>query len=46
MSGSRRSMIAEDMHAVMDAVRRLGVQNIDMPLTPAKVWMALQEAAK
>jgi carbon-monoxide dehydrogenase large subunit len=34
------------VNAVMDAVRRHGVQNLDMPLTPAKVWMALQEAAK
>lgn len=34
------------VNAVMDAVRRLGVQNLDMPLTPAKVWTALQEAAK
>jgi hypothetical protein len=30
----------------MDAVRGLGVQNLDMPLTPAKVWAALREAAK
>jgi carbon-monoxide dehydrogenase large subunit len=34
------------VNAVMDAVRRLGVGNLDMPLTPAKVWAALQEAAK
>jgi carbon-monoxide dehydrogenase large subunit len=34
------------VNAVMDAVRRLGVQNLDMPLTPAKVWTALQEAAR
>ncbi|EHB56193.1 Carbon-monoxide dehydrogenase (acceptor) [Mycolicibacterium rhodesiae JS60] len=34
------------VNAVMDVVRRHGVQNLDMPLTPAKVWMALQEAAK
>jgi carbon-monoxide dehydrogenase large subunit len=34
------------VNAVMDAVRRLGVGNLDMPLTPAKVWTALQEAAK
>jgi carbon-monoxide dehydrogenase large subunit len=34
------------VNAVMDAVRRLGVQNLDMPLTPAKVWTALQEAGK
>ena len=34
------------VNAVMDAVRRLGVGNLDMPLTPAKVWTALQEVAK
>jgi carbon-monoxide dehydrogenase large subunit len=34
------------VNAVMDAVRRLGVENLDMPLTPAKVWTALQEATK
>lgn len=34
------------VNAVMDAVRGLGVENLDMPLTPAKVWTALQEAAK
>jgi len=34
------------VNAVMDAVRPLGVGNLDMPLTPAKVWTALQEVAK
>ncbi len=34
------------VNAVMDAVRGHGVANLDMPLTPAKVWTALQEAAK
>jgi carbon-monoxide dehydrogenase large subunit len=34
------------VNAVMDAVRGHGVANLDMPLTPAKVWAALQEAAK
>lgn len=34
------------VNAVMDAVRGLGVENLDMPLTPAKVWTALQEVAK
>jgi carbon-monoxide dehydrogenase large subunit len=34
------------VNAVMDAVRRLDVENLDMPLTPAKVWTALQEATK
>ena len=34
------------VNAVMDAVRRLGIQNLDMPLTPSKVWAALQEVKK
>jgi hypothetical protein len=28
----------------MDALQPLGVTNIDMPLTSAKVWQAIQEA--
>lgn len=34
------------VNAVMDALRPLGVRPIDMPLTPAKVWTALQEARR
>ena len=29
--------------AVMDAVRPLGVEWLDMPLTPLRVWQAIQE---
>ena len=32
------------VNAVLDAVRPLGVTDITMPLTPVKVWSALQEA--
>jgi carbon-monoxide dehydrogenase large subunit len=32
--------------AVLDALRPRGVTRIDMPLTPERVWRALQEAAK
>ena len=32
-------------NAVIDAVRHLGVRHIDMPLTPERVWRALQDAA-
>jgi hypothetical protein len=30
----------------MDALRPMGVRHLDMPFTPAKVWAALQEAAR
>ena len=32
------------VNAVIDALRPLGVKNIDMPLTSAKVWEAIQAA--
>jgi len=32
------------VNAVIDALRPLGVTNVDMPLTSAKVWAAIQEA--
>jgi carbon-monoxide dehydrogenase large subunit len=28
--------------AVIDALRPLGVQKLDMPLTPSKLWHAMQ----
>ena len=31
-------------NAVMDALRPLGVSRVDMPLTPERVWRAIQEA--
>ena len=31
-------------NAVMDALRPLGVTSVDMPLTPERVWRAIQEA--
>jgi aerobic carbon-monoxide dehydrogenase large subunit len=31
-------------NAVIDAVSHLGVQNIDMPATPQRVWEAIQAA--
>jgi aerobic carbon-monoxide dehydrogenase large subunit len=30
--------------AVIDALRRLGVQKLDMPLTASKLWHAMQAA--
>ena len=32
------------MNAVMDALRPEGVEHLDMPATPLKVWQALQQA--
>ena len=34
------------VNAVIDALRPLGVTNIDMPLTSAKVWEAIQAARR
>ena len=31
-------------NAVMDALKAAGVKHIDTPLTPQKVWQALQDA--
>jgi carbon-monoxide dehydrogenase large subunit len=31
-------------NAVVDALRPLGVAHLDMPMTPAKIWHALQTA--
>jgi carbon-monoxide dehydrogenase large subunit len=33
-------------NAVVDAVGHLGVRHIDMPLTPERVWRAIQEASR
>ncbi len=32
--------------AVLDAVRPLGVEHLDMPITPSRLWQALQEAGR
>jgi carbon-monoxide dehydrogenase large subunit len=34
------------MNAVLDALRPLGVQHLDMPATPHRVWQAIQAARK
>ena len=31
------------MNAVVDALSELGIQHIDMPATPTKIWQAIQE---
>jgi aerobic carbon-monoxide dehydrogenase large subunit len=33
-------------NAVIDALRPLGVQHLDMPFTPAKLWHAIRAAKK
>jgi carbon-monoxide dehydrogenase large subunit len=32
------------VHAVLDALAPLGVTHLDMPLTPSKIWKAIQES--
>jgi carbon-monoxide dehydrogenase large subunit len=32
------------MNAILDALRPRGVQHLDMPATPRRVWEALQRA--
>ena len=32
-------------NAVIDALRPLGVAHLDMPLTPSRIWQAIQEAS-
>jgi carbon-monoxide dehydrogenase large subunit len=32
------------VNAVMDALAPLGIRHLDMPLTPQKVWKAMQSA--
>jgi aerobic carbon-monoxide dehydrogenase large subunit len=31
-------------NAVVDAISHFGVDNVDMPATPQRVWTAIQEA--
>ena len=37
--------LAAVVNAVIDALRPLGVEDIDLPLTPQRVWMAIRDAA-
>jgi carbon-monoxide dehydrogenase large subunit len=32
------------IHALLDALAPIGVTHIDMPATPARVWLAIQAA--
>ncbi|MFN4282725.1 MAG: xanthine dehydrogenase family protein molybdopterin-binding subunit [Alphaproteobacteria bacterium] len=34
------------VHAALDALKDYGIRHIDMPLTPEKVWRAIQDAKK
>jgi carbon-monoxide dehydrogenase large subunit len=33
------------VNAVLDALRQLGVTHLDMPLTPPRIWQAIQAAS-
>jgi carbon-monoxide dehydrogenase large subunit len=33
------------VHAVLDALQPLGVTDIDMPMTPSRIWAAIQDAS-
>ncbi|HEY9288885.1 MAG TPA: xanthine dehydrogenase family protein molybdopterin-binding subunit [Candidatus Dormibacteraeota bacterium] len=33
-------------NAVLDALRPLGVRNLDMPMTPAKIWEAIEQQTR
>ena len=33
------------MNSVLDAIRHLGVNDIDMPTTPFRVWSAIQKGS-
>jgi carbon-monoxide dehydrogenase large subunit len=34
------------MNAIMDALKDYGVEHIDMPATPHRVWSAIREAKR
>ncbi len=34
------------VNAVMDALAPLGIRHVDTPLTPEKVWQAIQESGQ
>jgi carbon-monoxide dehydrogenase large subunit len=36
--------LAVVMNAIMDALKELGVEHIDMPATPSRIWEAIQKA--
>jgi aerobic carbon-monoxide dehydrogenase large subunit len=44
-TGTIASTIAV-VNAVMDALAPFGITHVDMPLTPARLWTALQNAPK
>jgi len=42
--GGTTPALATVVHAVLDALRPLGVRDLAMPVTPCSVWRAIQEA--
>ena len=44
-AGTVGSLVAT-INAICDALSPLGIRHIEMPATPARVWAAIQEAAR
>ena len=34
------------MHAILDALAPLGIEHIDMPATPERIWRAIRDSRK
>jgi carbon-monoxide dehydrogenase large subunit len=34
------------VHAVLDALSPFGIKHLDMPMTPPRIWSAIQNARK
>ena len=34
------------VNAILDALRPLGVEHVDMPLTPLKIWTLIKDASR
>ena len=43
--GGTTGSLAAVHNAVVDAVRHLGVEHIDLPLSPMRVWQAIQDGS-
>jgi carbon-monoxide dehydrogenase large subunit len=43
-NGRSQSPESAIVHAVLDALAPFGIAHLDMPLTPQKIWAAIQSA--